>query len=373
MKKILITSTDVMMFQFLIPHIENFLENGYEVEIACSEVEGHLDEVRTLIGEKVKIHTLALARSPFKLKNAKGYSQLKELIKRGGFNLIWTNEPVMGVLTRLAAKKVKKHNRPKIIYFAHGFHFFKGCSISRWLFYYPVEKSLARLCDLIITINEEDYILAKNKFKGQKIVKFPGVGINTSKFVSKGVDIEKKKASLDLPKNSTVFLSVGELEKRKNHKTTIRAFSKANIENAYLLICGVGSQEKELKKQIKALGMEQRILLLGYRYDVGELLETADYFVFTTFQEGLSVALMEAMSVGAKCVISKIRGNVDLVKDGDGITCDPKDVESCTKALLDAVSFDWESAIRRNKEYIKEFDIENVKSLMLEEVKLLIG
>ena len=69
-----------------------------------------------------------------------------------------------GVLGRLAAKKLWKRHKIKVIYTAHGFHFYKGAPVLNWLLYYPMEKWLSHCTDVIVTINEEDYERAKKSF-----------------------------------------------------------------------------------------------------------------------------------------------------------------------------------------------------------------
>ena len=74
--------------------------------------------------------------------------------------------------------------------------------------------------------------------------------------------------------------------------------------------------------------------LLGYRTDIVELLNTADIFAFPSFREGLSVALMEAMASGLPCVVSRIRGNVDLIINGKGgYLCEPDDAKAFSKGI----------------------------------------
>jgi glycosyltransferase EpsD len=371
-ERILVTSTDVMMLQFLVPHIFYLLENGYDIEVACSNVEGHIDELKDIFGSKVKMHLVDLKRSPMELSNFRGLHQLKKIIKDGGFNIVWTNEPVMGIMTRLAAR-LSCGRKIKILYIAHGFHFYKGASKKNWLLFFPIEKVFSYFTDEIVTINNEDFEFAKKHFKTSKIVKFPGIGIKTQKFF-KTIDsetIKKTRRELGVLDGEKIILSVGELEKRKNHETSIRAFQAANIEKAKLFICGVGTQEENLKALIAELGLQKSVVLLGYRTDISELCHCADVFLFTTFQEGLSVALMEAMSVGMPCIVSKIRGNIDLIEENKGIYCNPYDVYSCEKALREF--FDnpdcLKSAIKYNQNKVKKFDFENVKELLVGELK----
>lgn len=371
-KKILITSTDVMMLQFLVPHVFYLQNQGYEVEVACSNVENHVDELKDIFKTKVKMHLVELKRNPMQISNIRGLLQLMKIIKAGSYDIIWTNEPVMGIMTRLAARIVRR-KKVKIIYVAHGFHFYKGAPKKNWIVYYPIEKIFSLFTDEIVTINNEDYNFARQNFTSAKVVKFPGIGINTGKFFKEVPYevIEEKKRELGIENDEKVILSVGELEKRKNHETSVRAFKAANIGKAKLLICGVGTQESSIRKLIEELQLEQKVFLLGYRTDISELCHMADVFLFTTYQEGLSVALMEAMSVGVPCIVSKIRGNVDLIEKGKGIYCNPYDMVSCASAITKYFKNQdrFEDIVKYNQNKIKEFDIEKVTHMMERELE----
>ncbi|MFQ7290312.1 MAG: glycosyltransferase [Lacrimispora saccharolytica] len=156
-KRILITSTDLMMIQFLVPHVLNFAEHGYAVEIACSDVGGYVAGIQKRLENHVKaVYTVPLVRSPFSFSNIKGYRQLKKIIDKGAYDIIWTNEPVMGVATRLAARNARKKGT-QIAYMVHGFHFYKGAPLFNWAVIYTIEKLLSLITDYIITLNREDF------------------------------------------------------------------------------------------------------------------------------------------------------------------------------------------------------------------------
>ena len=352
-KRILVTSTDVMMLQFLIPHIYYLKEKGYEVEVACSNVEGHIDELRSIFGEQIPFQQVELCRSPISLSNFKGFTQLRKIIKNGHFDI--------GLVS------VK---RIKILYVAHGFHFYRSAPIKNWLFFYPIEKILSLFTDEIITINNEDYKRARAHFRHPIIVKFPGIGLDTQKFfmpVSQST-INSKREELGIKAHERIILSVGELESRKNHLTSISAFSKANLKDAILLICGVGTQREVLQNKISELNLTDTVRLLGYRYDINELCHAADVFLFTTFQEGLSVALMEAMAAGLPCVVSEIRGNTDLIEPGKGFYCDPHREETIVAALQQCFQQTSDENIAFNREKIRSFDISIVRDMLLTEI-----
>ena len=105
-----------------------------------------------------------------------------------------------------------------MIYQAHGFHFYKGAPIKNWLIYYPIEKLCAYWTDALITINKEDLAIAKKHMHTPKIAYVPGVGIDVEKFANTVVDRNMRRRDIGVPEDGVVLLSVGELNKNKNHR-----------------------------------------------------------------------------------------------------------------------------------------------------------
>ena len=230
-KKILITCTELMMLQFLVPHVNNLLENNFEVEIACSEVGGRFDELYSKFIKNIKIYKINLYRNPFNLSNLRGLRQLKKIIKIGDYNLIWTNEPVMGVMTRIAAKNNRK-NGVKVMYITHGFHFYTGGPLINWILYYPIEKLMSKYTDILVTINKEDYNRAQN-FHCSNIEYIPGIGLDTIKIKNLILNKEDKRRSLGVTTDNIILLSVGELGARKNHIVAIEALGRIKDKNIF--------------------------------------------------------------------------------------------------------------------------------------------
>ena len=329
-RRLLVTSTDLMMVQFLLPHVLYLRANGYEVEVACSDVGGRLAEVRKRLGTD-SVHQVSLTRSPFRFGNLYGYRALVKIINAGKFDLIWTNEPVMGVMTRLAARRVRKLGT-KVIYMTHGYHFFTGCSPWLWLFY-PVEKMASNFCDAIVTVSREDYQRSVDHFHAPIVYYIHGIGMDESRFAV-SVDKKEMRRRLGLPKDAFVIVSVGELKSHKNHATVIRAIANLERKNLYYLICGRGELLESLRSLAERLGVADRVKFLGYRRDIPDILVASDVFVFPSTREGLGLAALEAMAVGLPVVASRIRGIVDYVQDGEtGITCTPRDYAGFAKAI----------------------------------------
>lgn len=311
---------------------------GMQFHMAANWDQAGEEQIRSDEKEyNVKIHNIQLDRLPYSFKNFKAYKQLLEIIKTEGIDYIHCNTPIGGILGRLAGKKCKVK---KIIYQAHGFHFYKGAPLKNWLLYYPVEKWLAHYTDVIITINNEDYERAK-KFKlrnNGKVYYVPGVGIDTSQYhTDRECRLEKRK-ELGLSIDDVALISMGDLIERKNYPVAIKAIAKAKNPKLQYYICGTGPEKEKLMTLAKNRGVERQVHFLGYRDDIKDLLQAADIFLFTTIQEGLSRSLMEAMASGLPCIASKIRGNTDLLNDSNGgILCEDIDdyVEAINKLTLD--------------------------------------
>ena len=338
-------------------------ELGMEFHIAGNW--SYLSEAEKLADEErygIKIHQIDFIRAPYHPKNKKAHNQLKDLVKREKYDAIHCNTPIGGVLGRIVGKQCKVK---KVIYQVHGFHFYKGAPRKNWLLYYPIERWLSRHTDALITINHEDYELAKSKFKlrnGGNIYYVPGVGIDTAQYAFDSETREKKRAELNIPEDAFVLVSVGELNTNKNNRVIISAMEKLNKSNLHYVLCGVGDQELNLKNQAAKSGLQDNVHFLGYRTDVKEIYAMADCFVMPSFREGLSRSIMEAMASGLPCVVSKIRGNVDLVKDGEGgFLCDASDADAFADAINKLSDNDICSSMALyNKERIEDFGIEAV-------------
>ena len=209
----------------------------------------------------------------------------------------------------MAAKKT----HTKVIYTAHGFHFYHGAPLKNWVLFYPIEKHLSRYTDILITINKEDYNRAKEKFKSSQIFYVPGIGVDIEKINMCCVDIEHKRTELGLKENDIMLLSVGELSERKNHEAVIRALNVLNNDKIKYFIVGKGQLKEYLENLISDMNLQNQVTLLGFRTDVLELCKSADIFIFPSLQEGLPVALMEAMACKTIVLCSAIRGNTDLI------------------------------------------------------------
>jgi len=321
---------------FLLPHVKYLANNNYQVDIACSSAEGFKTEgyeeyLRKNIPEGSEYFHLSAERTPYTLKNIKGYSELYKIIEQGNYDLVWTNEPVMGVITRLASSRQRK-NGLKVLYLAHGYHFFKGAPLNNWL-YYPIEKYMARFCDMMVMINWEDFYFTQKRFH-TPVKHIDGIGLDFSKFTSVSVDYKIKRRELGIGINDVLILSAGELQTCKNHESIIKAIASLNDSKIKYIICGGGELLEYLKKLSKKLKIENKVQFLGHRYDIGEILKVSDIFAHPSEREGLGIAPLEAMSIGLPLITSNIQGIKDYSVNGKtGYCLDPHDINGYAGAI----------------------------------------
>lgn len=376
MKRVLmLASVASMIDQFNMPNIALLQKLGYEVDVACNFIEGNTcsDERVAELKQKlqdmhVRCYQIDFARNIKHMgQNMRALRQVEGLMKQNGYAFCHCHSPIGGVVARIAGHRT----RTKVIYTAHGFHFYQGAPVMNWLVYYPVEKMLSRWTDVLITINHEDYKLAKKKFKMKKLTYVPGIGIDTQRERLSQKEKEEKRKELGIPQDAFLITNAAEFTPNKNQKTVIEAIEQLHNPNIYFVMCGIGEKKAELEQYVKEHGLEEHIRFVGFRNDLHEILQTSDCFVLSSFREGLSVALMEAMAEGLPVVCGRIRGNVDLIKDGKGgILVSPENKEDYEAAFRKLYEMKHKelAAFQRlgkiNAENVKSFGRSAVERLM---------
>lgn len=361
-KVLIVTSVASMVDQFLLPSMLLLQDMGYKVDVACNFEKGNtcnaerVEELKKKLDDcGISFYQIDFARNVFQLaQNKLAYGQLRSVITANDYKLIHCHSPIGGLLGRLAARSARKKGT-RVFYTAHGFHFYKGAPLKNWLFYYPVEKVCSYFTDVLITINQEDYALAKKKMKAKKVAYVPGVGIDLDKFQNVQVDRAAKRKEIGVPEDAFLLFSVGELNENKNHQVIIKAMAKLNNPNVHYAIAGVGDKKDYLLKLADELGVSEQLHLLGYRKDIPELNHCADVFCFPSFREGLSVSLMEAMASRLPCVVSRTRGNVDLIDENGGIVFEVHDEEACISAISSVIKSDDHAMGKYNEKKVREF------------------
>jgi len=363
-KRVLMVATvPSMIGQFNMDNIRCLLDMGYEVDVATDFKDTsywpaeRINRFKETLGELgVKTFQLDFSRSPLKLRrHISAYKETVSLIRQRKYSFIHTHTPIASAIVRMAARKTGT----KVIYTAHGFHFYDGAPLKNWLIFYPVEKRLSRCTDILITITQEDFERAKKKFRAKRTAYVPGVGVDTGKFVPQPGGRERIREELGLKEDDILLLSVGELNENKNHISVIKAISGMKLTYA---VVGKGEKKEELEKAAKEAAIDLR--LPGFRTDIADFYAAADIYILPSIREGLNVSLMEAMSAGLPVSCGKIRGNTDLIGDAECLF-KPTDTAEIRKAILATIR-KREELGQKNLEQIRAFDKKIVEKTMAE-------
>lgn len=306
MKKVLFVANHKGFSKFNAPYMEWFKQQGWIVDNASPGIEvGHVDNQ----------YDVDIQRSPFSIKNWKAYMALKKIINKNHYDIIHVHTPMGAVLGRLAAIHSRKHGT-KVIYTAHGFHFFNGAPLKNWLIYYPIEKLLSKFTDVIVTINEEDYQRAiRHRLSSGGIYHINGVGVNLNRFHPINRErIQELRANLGLSDNDFVGLYVAQFIPRKNHSFIIKSLPKILqiVPNFKMVFAGDGETIERCRNLAEELGISHITKFLGGRSDIPDLCGMADIHISSSIQEGLAIGNIEAMSCGCPLVLSDIRGHKEV-------------------------------------------------------------
>lgn len=358
MRKVLFVATvDDHILNFHTPFLKWFKDKGFQVHVASN---GNSDI--PYCDEK---YNIPFDRSPISINNLTAYKELKKNIEENQYKLIHCHTPVGGVLTRLASRNLRK-NGSKVLYSAHGFHFFKGAPLKNWILYYPIEKWMSKYTDCLITTNYEDYERVINSFHSKSIKLVNGVGVNLHDYKPQTIERKKKlREEYGYKNDDFILVFAGELSYRKHQDLLIDMISllKHDIPNIKLLLAGVGDLFDQYKSRVKLLGIEEYVHFIGYRNDLGNIMSLSDISVSSSRQEGLPVNVMMAMALGLPLVVTDCRGNRDLVTQGtNGYVVGVNDVNG----FAEAVKKIYESQELQN--HFSENSLELIKSYSLENI-----
>ncbi|PLR73527.1 glycosyltransferase family 4 protein [Bacillus sp. UMB0728] len=362
MKILYVTTNSNTVNAFLVPHIKFLVEQGNEVDVACNIIQLINNELLTI---GCKVHPVEFQRSPLKKENITAYKKVKEIIQNEKYDLIHVHTPVASFITRFACRKNKN---VRVLYTAHGFHFYKGAPKVNWLLYYTIEKFAARWTDTLITMNDEDYEAAK-KMKmrnGNSVFKVNGVGLNLKKFLPQTKERkERLRIEYGFEQSELILIYVGELSYRKRQDLLIEAVGllKEEIPNLKLLLVGDGDLMSLYKKKVQQFEVNDQVVFMGYRKDVAQLMTLSDIAVSSSRQEGLPVNIIEAMATGLPIIVTDCRGNRDLISNGvNGLIVGEGDVFAFAKEIKELYYSETlrKACAKKNRECIQNYAIEKI-------------
>lgn len=299
--------------KFHIPTIKYLQAQGWQVDVACSV------DAEVPAGDHV--YSMSWKRSPFTPKTLTGIRELKELINKNNYDIVYCHTPVGGLVARLAARDARKKGT-KVVYCAHGLHFFDGAPLVNWLVFYPMEKWMAKMTDMFITINPEDYERVKKDFNPKMQVRMiHGIGVNFDRLdVANREAVRKEyREQLGIPQDAEVLIYVAEVLKNKNQQMLICTLKELHNKGRkmYLLLPGPDHSKGEFNKLAEELGLKDYVKFLGWRSDIGQLMAASDLCVASSIREGFGINLVEAQYCHLPVVAVTNRGHRAIIKDGE--------------------------------------------------------
>lgn len=352
--------------QFHMPVIRALKEQGHIVHAAFKD--NSSDKPGLDLSVIDKTFEIPFERSPYSKKNIQAYCKLKKIIDNEHYDIIHCHTPVGGVVTRLAARDARKQGT-KVFYTAHGFHFYKGAPKKYWAMFYPVEKQLAKDTDVLVTINQEDYDIARRHFKAGKVVKVNGVGVDLSKFhVATEEEKQSVRKELGIRPEQFVMLCAADLSYRKNQPMIFRAMTRLKdaCPNMVVLMPGQPILKAEYEKMCSELDISDMVQLMGYRRDIDKLLAACDCVISSSRQEGLPMNLIEAAASGRYIIATDVRGNADVIKQsGFGALVELNDDETMAREIIQAMTNQKTCDLSHVRLFDEQEIVKNVMELYL--------
>ena len=365
MKILYVTALNETINTFLTPHINMLVDDGNEVHCACNINEKINEELNN---RNVKYHNIEFSRNPLKINYIKVIKEIRKVYIENKYDVVHVHTPIASFLTRFALRNYNV----KVIYTAHGFHFFKGAPLINWVLYYPLERIAAHWTDKLVTINKEDYERAKTfKLRNDGQVELMhGVGINPDEYILENFDRKSYRKKLGINENDFMLLILADINKNKNHIQVIKAIDnlKNTNQNIKVICAGEGPLKEKLIKKVNKLGLDNNIKFIGFRSDVKELINSCDCIGLFSMREGLGKCLLEGMVNNRPLIATNTRGPRELIDDNkNGYLVHIGDYKQITKYLKELFSDrkKCEEFGKKSKEKIEEFYIKNV----LEEIK----
>lgn len=360
-KLLIVTTVPITLHSFLLPFVDYFQNLGWQVDGMAQEISKDPKSVAACD----RVWDIQWSRNVLDPRNIlSGVKRVQEVVAAGNYDLVQVNTPIAAFVTRLALRKLAK---PKVIYTAHGFHFYRGGSAIKNAIFFNLEKLAGNWTDYLITINKEDETAAKkhNFLPPERIYYTRGIGVDTKRYASNQVsqeDVEQIRHELGLDEGDILMLCIAEFTPRKRHCDLLNALAKLNNDRVHIALAGEGYLTENIKQLGKELNIEKQLHFLGFRPDIPALIQTSSAVILVSQQEGLPRSIMEAMCLNTPVIGSNIRGTRDLLEDGCGLLVELGDIEGIADAMAQVINNPQatDEIAQRAKEKIVNYDIEQI-------------
>lgn len=297
---------------FLFPHIDYFVKKGFRVGVASNMDVHHLHSLEKI---GVTLHHVPFSRSVLNKGNLASYKIIQSVLPQ--YQLLHVHTPIASFITRMASSK--HHD---VIYMAHGFHFNENSSCLTNLIYRLCEAIAGFKTTKLVVTNTEDLAAAQKIITKKKIHYVHGVGLNVNEYDKQhfsAEDLLRMKASLGIEMNRKVITHVAEFNENKRQIDIVNAcvLLKQRMDNFTIVLIGQGDHFDRIQQQIRDRQLDKYMMCLGFRKDVPDILSMTDIGLLISIREGLPRSIMEMMAMKIPVIATDIRGNRDLVFNGE--------------------------------------------------------
>ena len=366
--KLLIISTVAMTQRaFLLPFAEHFRKLDWAVDgmaagiATCPTCRKAFDN----------IHEIDWTRNPLSPSNlTSAIARVRQVILAGKYDIIHVHTPIASFVVRYALRNWSKHDRPVMIYTAHGFHFHRNGYPLKNAAFLALEKLAGQWTDYLVVINHEDeYAAITNGIvRPEQVQYMPGIGIDLKNYLTPSNNpsmIERTRLELGIESRQFLLLMIASFDPGKRHRDILHAIALLKRHDFVLAFAGVGPRHQEAIDLASALGVMDKVRFLGFREDIPSLLRASLATILPSEREGLPRSVMESLALGVPVIGANARGIRDLLASGGGLLVPIGDILGFAQAmtyLLDQP----EKAIQmgeQGRRSIEQYDINNVLRL----------
>jgi glycosyltransferase involved in cell wall biosynthesis len=368
MPRLLIATTiPETIYAFLLPYAQHFRAQGWVVDGMAYNISGFGACAEAFD----RVWDIDWTRNPLSPQNfRRALPNICKIVEQGQYDLVHVHTPVAAFLTRCALRKLRLRQNVKVIYTAHGFHFYKGGPLLKNLAFGAMEKLAGAWTDYLVVINREDEAAAHRLrlVPSGRIVYMPGIGVDLSRYDPQQVSVDAigaVRAEMGLSKEDRLFLAIAELSPRKRSLDILQAFAKLNRPQVHLAFAGNGPLLSMLQQAVNDLQLHDRVHFLGLRQDIATLIRASVATVLVSRQEGLPRSVMESLALEVPVIGTNIRGTRDLLRGDCGLLVEVENINSITSSMEHIVDNPPEalSMGRRGRQHMEAFDLQRTLAL----------